>query len=169
MGGKWLQLEIVNQAAIIFNPDMPGGGGSYYLSAFKEAARSLKVEPITAPGHNDVEIEAAIIALGREPGGSLVVLGDAFTGAHRAPTILAAARNNVPAVYYQAVFARDGGLLSYGPNRVDNWRRVVFCAVRSRRICPFSCRQNSRWSSTSRPPRRSALPYLYRFGCAPRR
>jgi putative ABC transport system substrate-binding protein len=128
MGGKWLQLlkEIapgVNQAAIIFNPDMPGGGGSYYLSAFKEAARSLKVEPITAPVHNDVEIEAAIIALGREPGGGLVVPADTFAGNHRALIIFMAARNNIPAVYYLSTFVRDGGLLSYGPDVVDIFRR----------------------------------------------
>ena len=130
MGGKWLQLlkEIapgVNQAAIIFNPDMPGGGGSYYLSAFKEAARSLKVEPITAPVHNDVEIEAAIIALGHEPGGGLVVVPDGSRPGHIAPIISAAARSNVPAVYPQSGYARDGGLLSYEPDLVDPVRRAA--------------------------------------------
>ena len=68
-------------------------------------------------------VEAAITALGREPGGGLVVMGDAFTFAHRAPIILAAARNNVPAVYSHSYFARDGGLLSYGVDPVDPWRR----------------------------------------------
>ena len=50
---------------------------------------------------------------------------DYFTAGHRAPIILAAARNNVPAVYADSVWARDGGLLSYGPDRVDNWRRAA--------------------------------------------
>jgi putative ABC transport system substrate-binding protein len=68
--------------------------------------------PIVAPVHNDAEIETAITALGREPGGGLVVMGDAFTTAHRTPVTAAAARNNVPAVYSNAYFARDGGLLS---------------------------------------------------------
>ena len=45
--------------------------------------------------------------------------------AHRTPIILAAARNNVPAVYQQSFFVRDGGLLSYGPDRVDIWRRTA--------------------------------------------
>ena len=54
-----------------------------------------------------------------------VVMPDAFTGLHRAPIILAAARNNVPAVYSQSFFARDGGLLSYGPDMVDNARRAA--------------------------------------------
>ena len=75
----------------------------------------LKVDPITAPVHGDAEIETAIIALGREPGGGLVVIPGGFMFAHRAPIILAAARNNVPTVYALSEFARDGGLLSYTP------------------------------------------------------
>ena len=67
----------------------------------------------------------AIIALGREPGGGLVVMGHAFTGAHRAPIILTAARNNVPAVYWLSAFPRDGGLLSYGVDEVDPFRRAA--------------------------------------------
>jgi putative ABC transport system substrate-binding protein len=66
--------------------------------ALETAARSL---PIIAPVHSDVEIEAAIIAVGREQGGGLVVMPDAWMALHRAPIILAAARNNVPAVYYR--------------------------------------------------------------------
>jgi putative ABC transport system substrate-binding protein len=80
---------------------------------------------ITAPVRSDAEIETAIIALGGEPGGGLVVPGDAFTVAHSAPIILAVARNNVPAVYFQALFARDGGLLSYGVDQVDLFRRAA--------------------------------------------
>jgi putative ABC transport system substrate-binding protein len=81
--------------------------------------------PITALLHDDGEIETAIIALGREPGGGLVVMPDNFMTAHRAPIILAAARNNVPAVYGNLTYARDGGLLSYGVDSVDLWRRVA--------------------------------------------
>jgi putative ABC transport system substrate-binding protein len=72
-----------------------------------------------------VEIEAAIIALGREPGGGLVVISDAFVTVHRARIIVAAARNKVPAVYIASDFVRDGGLLSYGPDPVDNIRRAA--------------------------------------------
>jgi putative tryptophan/tyrosine transport system substrate-binding protein len=63
------------------------------------------------------------VALGRKPGG--VVMPDAWTSAHRAPIILAAARNNVPAVYWLSAFAGDGGLLSYGADQVDLWRRAA--------------------------------------------
>jgi putative ABC transport system substrate-binding protein len=95
------------------------------MPSFEAAARSLKVAPITAAVHGDAEIETAIIALGREPGGGLVVMPDVFTNAHRAPIILASARNNVPAVYSLSGFVRDGGLLSYGTDLVDTWRRAA--------------------------------------------
>jgi putative ABC transport system substrate-binding protein len=127
LGGKWLELlsEIapgLKRAAIMFNPDLPPV--SAYMPSFQTAARSLKVVPIIARVHTDAEIETGIIAV-REPGGGLVVLGDAFMGAHRALIIAAAARNNVPAVYSASDFARDGGLLSYGVDQVDLFRRAA--------------------------------------------
>jgi putative tryptophan/tyrosine transport system substrate-binding protein len=130
MAGKWLELltEIapaVKRAAIMFNPDTAPGGGSYYLPAFEAAARSLKMEPITAPVHSDAEIERVITSLGREPGGGLVVMTDDFMYVHRALIILLAARNNVPAVYFLSVFTRDGGLLSFGTDQVDIFRRAA--------------------------------------------
>jgi putative ABC transport system substrate-binding protein len=128
LGGKWLQLltEIapgLKRAAIMFNPDT--APVSAFMPSLETAARSLKVEPITAPVHSDVEIEAAIIALGREPGGGLVVIPDIFTLAHRAPIISAAARNNIPAVYSLRGFAEDGGLLSYSVDAPDILRRAA--------------------------------------------
>ena len=95
------------------------------MPSFETAAGSLKIVPITAPVHDDVEIETAIIALGREPGGGLVVMPDGFMTPHRAPIILAAARNQVPTVSAGSIFARDGGLLSYGVDLVDPWRRAA--------------------------------------------
>ena len=121
------------------------------MPSFETAARSLKVTTITALVHSDVEIETAIIALAREPGGGLVVMPDTFNYVHRVPIILAAARNNVPAVYWLSDFVSEvlscatghsgptigwmgplpacrshsGGLLSYGPDLADNWRRAA--------------------------------------------
>src|SRR6516164_6173831 len=82
LGGKWLELlsEIapgLKRAAIIFNPDTVTA--SAYMPSVETAARSLKIVPIIAPVHSEVEIETAIIALGREPGGGLVVIPDIFT------------------------------------------------------------------------------------------
>jgi putative ABC transport system substrate-binding protein len=129
LAGKWLELlsEIapgLKRAAIMFNPDLPPV--SAYRPSFETAARSLKIEPIMAPVQSDVEIETAIIALGREPRGGLVVISDAFTAAHRESIISVAARNNVPAVYASLYFVKDGGLLSYGPDQVDTFRRAAF-------------------------------------------
>jgi putative ABC transport system substrate-binding protein len=107
----------------MFNPDT--SPASAYMPSLETAARSLKVALIIATVHSDVEIETAIIALGSEPGGSLVVIPDAFVGTHRAPMILAAARNNVPAVYPASYYARDGGLLFYGGDPVEPYRRAA--------------------------------------------
>jgi putative ABC transport system substrate-binding protein len=128
LAGKWLELlsEIapgLKRAAFIFNPDT--SPGSLYLPSFEAAARSLNVKPIISHIHSDVEIEAAVIALGREPGGGLVVTADSFSVTHRVPIISAAARNNVPAVYAQSDYVKDGGLLSYGIDRVDIRRRAA--------------------------------------------
>jgi putative ABC transport system substrate-binding protein len=128
LGGKWLELlsEIapgLKRAAIMFNRDM--AAVSSFMPSFETAARSLKIAPISTPVHSDVEIETALIALGREPGTGLVVMPDIFMTAHRAPIISAAARNDVPAVYPQSFFARDGGLLYYGVDSLDIWRRAA--------------------------------------------
>jgi putative ABC transport system substrate-binding protein len=128
MGGKWLELLLeiapgLKRAAIMFNPDT--APVSVYIPPFETAAGSLKVVPIRVPVHSDVEIEMAIIDLGREPRGGLVVMPEPFTLNHRVPIILAAARNNVPAVYHLSVFPRDGGLLSYGTDQVDTFRRAA--------------------------------------------
>jgi putative tryptophan/tyrosine transport system substrate-binding protein len=128
MGGKWLQLltEIapgVKRVATIFNPDTAPGGGSYYLPSFEAAAQKLKVEPIAARVHSDAEIEMVMTSLGRESRSGLVVMPDNFTISHRALIILLAARNNVPAVYWNILFPIDGGLLGYGSDFADIFHR----------------------------------------------
>jgi putative ABC transport system substrate-binding protein len=128
LGGKWLQLLLeiaprLKRAAIMFNPD--NGIANSFVPSFETAARSLKVVPMIAHVRGDVEIETSIIDLGREPGGGLVVGPDLFMFAHSMPIILTAARNNVPAVYPDSVFATNGGLLSYGLDRLDPWRRAA--------------------------------------------
>jgi putative ABC transport system substrate-binding protein len=129
LGGKWLELlsEItpgLGRAAIMFNPNT-AATASVFMPSIEMAARSLKVVPIIAPVHSDVEIEVAITTLGREPGGGLFVMPDAFMTTHRAPIILAAARNSIPAVYGASHFARDGGLLSYSPDLVETYHRAA--------------------------------------------
>jgi putative ABC transport system substrate-binding protein len=128
LGGKWLELltEIaprIKRAAMIFNPDTAAGRGTYYLPSFEAAALSLKVEPISSPVYNDADIETIATSLAREPRGGLVVMPDTFTITHRAPIILSAARNKVPAVYWNSPYAQEGGLLSYGVDNADIFRR----------------------------------------------
>jgi putative ABC transport system substrate-binding protein len=128
LGGKWLELlsEIapgLKRAAIMFNPDT--APSSVYMPSLVTAAQSLKVVVNPAPVHDDAEIEAAITALGHGPGGGLALIPDAFMAMHRAAIISAATRNNVPAVYPQSYFAREGGLLSYAPDLVDPFRRAA--------------------------------------------
>jgi putative tryptophan/tyrosine transport system substrate-binding protein len=74
----------VKRVAMIFNPETAPGGGSFFLPSFEAAARSVNVEPITTPVRSDAEIEMVITALGREPGGGIVALPDAFMLVHRA-------------------------------------------------------------------------------------
>ena len=128
LAGKWLELltkiaPTVRRAAAIFNPDTAAGRGSYYRPSFEAAALSRNVEPISSPVYNDADIETVVTSLGREPGGGLVVMPDNFTINHRSPLILMAARNNVPAVYWYSAYAREGGLLSYGVDNADIFRR----------------------------------------------
>ena len=130
MAGKWLELLTdiapgVRRVAIVFNPDRAPYFRSYLLPSLEVTARSLKVEPIVAPVHSDAEIETVITSLGREPGGGLVIQADPFTEARRALIISLAARNNVPAVYGNSGWAREGGLLSFGPAMADEFHRAA--------------------------------------------
>jgi putative tryptophan/tyrosine transport system substrate-binding protein len=128
IASKWLELLTgiapdLKRATIIFNPDTAPYVKSYALPFFEAAARSLKVALIAVPVHSDAEIETAITALGREPGDGLIGMPDNFVEIHRALIISLAARSNVPAVYQTPVIARDGGLLSYGADFRDIFRR----------------------------------------------
>jgi putative ABC transport system substrate-binding protein len=128
LGGKWLELlsEItpgLRRSVIMFNPDT--SPVSAFMPSLETAARSLKVDLITAPVYEEGEIETSISRLGREPGSGLVVMPGVFTSVHHTRIILAAAQNNVPSVYSLSVYARDGGLLSYGGDQVDTFRRAA--------------------------------------------
>jgi putative tryptophan/tyrosine transport system substrate-binding protein len=129
LGGKWLGLlkEIapgIKRAGILFNPDTAPGGGDFFLGSFEAAARALAVEPVTMRVRSDAEIEAAIAALGRERAG-LVMMDDSFVGTHYATVISSSARNNVPAIYPTPGCVRDGGLISYGADYMDFFRRAA--------------------------------------------
>jgi putative tryptophan/tyrosine transport system substrate-binding protein len=127
LGSKWLELlkqiaPRVKRVAFLFNP-ATASYFEYYLSPFKVAAASFGVEPIAAPFHNASELESVFAAQAREPNGGLIAMPDSFQTAHRAEIISLAARHRLPAVYAFRFFAEAGGLLSYGNDRFDNYRR----------------------------------------------
>jgi putative ABC transport system substrate-binding protein len=134
MGGKWLELlkEVaprVGRVAFLFNP-ATATYAEYYLSPFKAAAASFAVEGNAAPVHDTSGIEAVISAQAREPNGGLVVMPDSFTSFHRAEITLLAARYRLPAVYPHRIFAELGGLLAYGTDRPELFRRAAIYADR---------------------------------------
>ena len=128
MMAKWFELLTqiapgVKRVAIMYNPDTAPASGAFFLPKFQEAAGPLKTEAITVHVRSDAEIEAVITSIGKELGSGLAVMPDVFTLAHRAPILSLVARNNVPTVYWTKAFVTEGGLLSYGPDRVDLFRR----------------------------------------------
>ena len=104
--------------------------GPNFLNPFKSAAPSFAVEPIPAPVQNALEVEAVVSALGLEPNGALIVMPDSAMTVLRAEIISLAARYRVPTVYPFRQFAEFGGLLSYGNDRVDSYRRSATYADR---------------------------------------
>ena len=126
---KWLELlkaiaPRVNRVAFLFNPST-APYFEYYLSAFKAAAPSFGVEPIAAPFHDTAELESVVAAQAREPNGGLIAMPDIFQAVHRAEITSLVARHRLPAVYAFRFFAEGGGLLSYGNDRFDNYRRAA--------------------------------------------
>jgi putative ABC transport system substrate-binding protein len=88
------------------------------------------MEAIVAPVRDMPEAELVVAAQGREPNSGLVVIPDSFTVGHRAEITALAARYRVPAIYWSRSFAQAGGLISYGPYIVDEYRRAASYADR---------------------------------------
>jgi len=130
IAGKWLELlkEIappVTRVALLFNPATASDRGSYFLEPLKAAASSFGVEAIAASVRDSPELGTAVAALARELNGGLIVMPEAFTNAHIAEIISLAVRYRLPAVYAYRRLAELGGLLSYGNDPLDNFRRAA--------------------------------------------
>jgi putative tryptophan/tyrosine transport system substrate-binding protein len=128
MAGKWLELlkEIaprVARVAFLFNP-VTATYFEYWLKPFKAAAVSFAVEAIAAPVRDRSELESVIAEQARAPNGGLVVMPDTFTDTHRVEITSLAAGYRLPAVYPYRQFTAVGGLLSYGDDLIDNFRRA---------------------------------------------
>jgi putative ABC transport system substrate-binding protein len=130
MAGKWLELlkEIaprVTRVAMLFNPVSAAAFADYWLTPFKAADPSFGVEAIAAPVRDRSELEPVIAAQAREPNSGLIAMPDSFTDAHRVEITSLATRYRLPAVYPFRFFAEVGGLLSYGFDQTDNFRRAA--------------------------------------------
>ncbi len=129
LGGKWLELlkEIaprVNRVAFLFNPTT-ATYADYILKPFKAAAVSFGVEAIVASVHDMSEVESVIARQASEPNGGMIVMNEDFTIAHRMEIISLADRYRLPVMYPFRFFAELGGLLSYGVDLIDNFRRAA--------------------------------------------
>jgi ABC-type uncharacterized transport system substrate-binding protein len=128
MGGKWLELlkEITPnmvRAAVLRDPSQ--GSGTNQFAAIQAVAPSLMVE-VTPVGLRDTdEIERAVSSFARSPNGGLIVTAGAATVLHSNLIVTLAARHKLPAVYNERSFAAGGGLVSYGPDFVDQYRRAA--------------------------------------------
>lgn len=130
IGGKWIEIlrEVVpsvTRFGIMYNPGTASDGGAYYMRLVKRAADTLQVRIVPALIENADGIDAAFQTLAREADGGMLVVPDATTTANRARIIALAARLRVPAIYPFRFFAEDGGLVSYGIEVGDVYRRAA--------------------------------------------
>jgi putative ABC transport system substrate-binding protein len=128
MAGKWVELlkDItpgLKRVTFIFNPPTAPGGGAYYARLVEGAATALGVSAISGPVYAASDIDSVVAELAREPGGGLIALPDAFTNTHRTVIFELAMRHRLPAVYTFGHYAVEGGLIAYGANIVDLYRR----------------------------------------------
>ena len=128
MAGKWLEIlrEItpgLTRVAFLLHPEHPAWAG--YASTIEAAASSFGITVSPAGARDAVGIERALEAFARETDGGLMVLPDNFTQVHRELIIASAARYRLPAIYPFRYFPISGGLISYGVDTTDVFRRAA--------------------------------------------
>jgi ABC-type uncharacterized transport system substrate-binding protein len=128
LSAKWLELlkqiaPRVERAAVFRDPALASGPGQF--AAIQSMAPSLGVEVSPVNVRDAAEIERAIAAFARAANGGLVVTGSALVAVHRHLIIALAGRHKLPAVYVNRSFVVDGGLISYGPDFIDQYRRAA--------------------------------------------
>ena len=128
LGGKWLELlkqmaPSVTRAAVLRDPGIPSGIGVF--GAIQAVAPSVGVEASAVNVHDAGEIERAIAAFARSPNGGLILTASGLATLHRDLIITLAARHKLPAVYFERSYIAAGGLVSYGPDFVDQYLRAA--------------------------------------------
>ena len=130
MGAKWVEFlkELSPRLArvgLMFNPETAPGRGSTYLQAVEAAARSFGIDSMHATVSSAAQIEDAIVTLSRRPDSGLIVMPDVFMTNHRDVITALATRYALPAIYPFRYFADGGGLISYGVDLSDIFRRTA--------------------------------------------
>jgi putative ABC transport system substrate-binding protein len=128
LSGKWLELlkqvaPDVTRAAVLRDPDL--GTGTTQFAVIQAMAPLLRVEVNPVNVRDPSEIRRAVEAFARSPNGGLIVTASALAVRHRDLIITLAARHRLPAVYWERFFVAAGGLISYGPDQADQWRRAA--------------------------------------------
>jgi len=129
MYGKWLVMltqitPSVGHVAVLYNPKTAPFAG-LMLRAIEDAALSRTLSVRAAPVNDDAEVETMMAGLAREERGGLLVAGSAFTAIHRSIIVALAAKYRLPAVYGYRYFTDVGGLMSYGIDQADLFRRAA--------------------------------------------
>ncbi len=166
ISAKWLELlkefaPRVTRVAVLRDPATAAGMGQF--GAIQSVAPSFGVELNPVSVRDSGEIERALTNFAAEPNGGLIVTASPLATFHRGLILGFAARHRLPAVYINRFFVTEGGLISYGTDLVDQYRRAagyVDRILKGEKPATFRCRRrpSTIWSSTSRPPRRSASP-----------
>ena len=133
MAGKWVELakELspgLARVCIIFNPKTAAGAGKYFMPPFRTAAQSMQLEPVALSVQDPAELERAVASVGKAS--ALIVMPDSYNVVHRGRIIALAAQHRVPAVYPYRYMATEGGLMSYGVDLTDMYRRAASHADR---------------------------------------
>jgi putative ABC transport system substrate-binding protein len=128
IAAKWLELlkEIapnVTRVAVLRDPAVPSGPGQFGI--IQVAATPLRVEVSSVSVQDVPEIERAVAAFAPAGNGGVIILGGAATSTHRNLIVTLAARHKLPAIYAERSYAAGGGLISYGPDYIDQYRRAA--------------------------------------------
>jgi putative tryptophan/tyrosine transport system substrate-binding protein len=126
--GKWPELlkQIapgVTRAAVLWDPTIPAGIGQFAVIQSVAPSVGMEVSPVKM--RDAAETERAVAAFAREPNGGLIVTSSSLAQAQRDLIVTLAARHKLPAVYFQRIFVTGGGLISYGADVVDQYRRAA--------------------------------------------
>jgi putative ABC transport system substrate-binding protein len=127
--GKYLSIlrelkSELTRVAFMYNPESVPGGGATFLPSFMASAKEFHVTPVAAEVHSPVDIETTMADLGATSGSGLIVMAGNFIADNRQLVISLAARYRIPAVYPYRYYVDEGGLLSYGVDVVDLFRRA---------------------------------------------